>query len=133
MITAIKISKVEARRDKDEDVAGLNINISVDSVSVAAGETSIGFTYIASYLEGVGELKMSGTITTREDAKLTKEITEKWGKDKKLPDAFAELVLNAVNYACGTNGTLVVRAINLSPPIVPPRITLGPQQGGKNA
>ncbi len=41
----------------------------------------------------------------------------------------AELVLNAINYACGTNGTLVVRAINLSPPIVPPRIQLGPQQG----
>ena len=41
MITAIKISKVEARRDKDEDVAGLNINISVDSVSVAAGNVSV--------------------------------------------------------------------------------------------
>ncbi len=127
MITGIKISKVEAHRDKDDEVAGLNINISVDSVSAKGGDLTIGFSYSATYAEGVGELKVGGAITAKEDAKLTREITEKWEKEKKLPDAFAEVVLNAINYACGTNGTLVVRAVNLSPPIVPPRIQLGPQ------
>lgn len=129
MITGIKITKAEARRDKDDEVAGLNINISVEKVEVKGGEVSIGFAYTATYLEGVGELKMAGSVTSREDAKLAKEISDRWGKDKRLPDAYAELVLNAINYACGTNGTLVVRAINLSPPIVPPRIQLGPLQG----
>lgn len=127
MITGIKIGKVEARRDKDDEVAGLNINIGVESVSAKAGEITIAFSYSASYLEGVGELKMTGTVTSKEDAKLTKEITDRWEKDKKLPENYAEIILNAVNYACGTNGTLVVRAINLAPPIVPPRIQLGPQ------
>ena len=130
MITGIKLTKVEARRDKDDEVAGLNINISVDSVAVKAGEVAIGFSYSVTYSEGVGELKVGGTISAREDAKLTREISDKWDKEKKLPDAFAELVLNAINYACGTNGTLVVRAVNLSPPIVPPRIQLGQQQQG---
>jgi len=127
MITGIKISKVEAKRDKDDEVAGLNINIGVDSVSAKGGDITIAFNYSATYLEGVGELKMTGVVTSKEDGKLAKEITEKWEKEKKLPDNYAELVLNAVNYACGTNGTLVVRAINLAPPIVPPRIQLGPQ------
>ncbi len=133
MITGIKITKAEASRASDNEVAGLNINIGVDKVAVKGGDVTIDFNYAATYMEGVGELKMVGVLTSKEDAKLAKEIGERWAKDKKLPDAYAELVLNAVNYACGTNGTLVVRAVNLSPPIVPPRIQLGPQQpaGGK--
>lgn len=131
MITAIKLTKAEARRDKDDEVAGLNINISVESVSAKGTEVVIGFSYSAAYLDGVGELKMGGSITSKEDTKLVKEINDRWEKEKKLPDAYAEMILNAINYACGTNGTLVVRAINLSPPIVPPRIQLGSQEGGK--
>ncbi len=127
MITGIKISKVEAKRDKDDEVAGLNINIGIDAVNVKGGEVSIAFNYVASYMEGVGELRMNGTVMSKEEAKFAKEIADTWEKSKKLPDSYAELVLNAVNYACGTNGTLVVRAINLAPPIVPPRIQLGPQ------
>jgi len=67
---------------------------------------------------------MKGVIIAKEDAKLTREITEKWEKEKKLHDGFAEIILNAINYACGTNGVFVVRPVNLSPPIVPPRIQL---------
>ena|SRR3989338_6642421 len=132
MITAIRIDKAEARRDKDGEVAGLNINISVESVKVSAGEVTIGFSYAATYSEGIGELKMSGTITAKEDAKLLSDITKRWESSKRLPDAFAENVLNAINYACGTNGVLVVRAVNLSPPIVPPKIQIG-SAGGKSS
>jgi len=128
MITGIKITKVEAVRNSDLEVAGLNINIGVDKVSAKGADVSIEFNYAATYLDTVGELKMSGVLSSKEDLKLAKEIVDKWGKEKKLPDSYAELVLNAINYACGTNGTLVVRAVNLSPPIVPPRIQLGPQQ-----
>ncbi|VVB98510.1 Uncharacterised protein [uncultured archaeon] len=129
MITGIKITKVEAHRDKDDDMTGLNVNIGIDNVTVKAGETTIEFNYAATYLEGVGELKMIGSITAREDTKLTSEIEARWKKEKKLPDLFAEITLNAINYACGTNGVFVVRPVNLSPPIVPPRIQLGPQGG----
>jgi hypothetical protein len=135
MITGIKITHVEAHRDKDEDISGLNVNIGIDTVSVKAGDTYITFNYAASYNEGVGELKMKGIIIAKEDAKLTKEVEAKWEKEKKLPDDFAENILNAINYTCGTNGTLVVRPVNLSPPIIPPRIQLGgqgaAQSGGK--
>jgi len=134
MITGIKIAKAEAHRDSDNEVAGLNINIGVDTVTAKGGDVTIGFSYSATYLEGVGELKMGGTLMAKEDAKIAKEIGDRWAKEKKLPDGFAEVVLNAINYACGTNGTLVVRAVNLSPPIVPPRIQLGPQPtDGKRA
>ena len=130
MITGIRITSVEAKRDKDIDMTGLNVNIGKDNVTVAAGETKIEFNYAVDYAEGVGTLKMKGSITAREDDKLTKEIKDRWAKDKKLPDTFAEIILNAINYACGTNGVFVVRPVNLSPPIIPPRIQLG-EQGKK--
>lgn len=132
MITGIKISKVEAHRDKEQDITGLNVNIGIDTVSVKGGEIHIAFNYKADYQEAIGELSMSGAIIAREDARLTKEVEARWTKEKKLPDAFAEIVLNAINYTCGTNGTFVVRPVNLSPPIVPPRIQLGPEGGAQS-
>ena len=125
MITGIKITRVEAHRDKDEDMTGLNVNIGIDGVAVKAGEVIIDFNYAVTYSEGVGELKMKGSITSKEDAKLSKDIETRWNGEKKLPDLYAEIILNAINYACGTNGVFVVRPVNLSPPIVPPRIQLG--------
>ncbi len=131
MITGIKISKVEAERKKDDEISGLNVNISVDAVAVKGADVNIKFNYAVTYAEDVGELKMQGEVTSREDARMSKEIAERWANEKRLPDAFAELVLNAINYACGTNGVLVVRSVNLSPPIMPPRIQVGPQPPAK--
>ena len=64
MITGIKIVKVEARRDKDEDMTGLNVNIGLDAVAVVNGEVAISFNYSVIYTEGVGEINMKGTITS---------------------------------------------------------------------
>ena len=73
----------------------------------------------------VGVLRMSGALLSHEDAKSAKDISAGWTADRRLPDAFSELVLNAINFTCGTNGVLVVRPVNLAPPMVPPRIQLG--------
>lgn len=122
MITNMKISAVEAKRAKDAEIKGLGINIGLDDVAVSGGEVLVKFTYTADYQEGVGSLVIKGELTAKEENKLAKEIDDKWKKERKLPDGFAEVVLNNVNYACAANGTLVVRAVNLSPPMIPPRI-----------
>lgn len=122
MITNMRINHVEAKRMKDGEIKGLGINIALDDVKVIGGEVAIKYTYTADYQEGVGLLTIQGELFAKEDSKLSKEIEDRWKKEKKLPDMFAEAVLNNVNYACGANGTLVVRAVNLSPPMIPPRI-----------
>ena len=124
MITGIRIDKVEASRDKNEDVKGLDVNIGIDEVKMTGQEAEIKFTYTATYQEGVGILKMNGALLAHEDEKTAKEIEASWKKDKRLPDDFSEMVLNAVNFTCGTNGVLVVRPVNLAPPMIPPRIQL---------
>ena len=124
MITGGKITSVEAKRESDEPITGLSINIALDNVTVKGSEVEIKYTYTANYESKVGMLKIIGVLNAKEDGKLAREIGDLWTKQKRLPDQFAEIVLNTVNFTCGTNGTLVVRAVNLSPPMIPPKIEL---------
>lgn len=125
MINGIRINKAEGNRESDGETSGLKIDIKLDKVEVKGQEITMDFSYTANYLEKVGTLKMEGTISAVEDAKLAKEVEERWKKEKRLPDKFAELILNTINYACSTNGVLVARVVGLSPPIVPPKIAVG--------
>ncbi len=137
MIVGGKIMSVEAKRNNDSEVRGLDINIAVDDVKAEGENVEVHYTYSATYQENVGSLKITGVLNAKEDPKVAKEIVDTWKKEKRLPDQFAEIVLNTVNFTCGTNGTLVVRPVNLSPPMIPPRIQIakggaaGKQQGAK--
>ncbi len=134
MIVSGKINSVEARRDSDEPMVGLSINITMDDVKVNGKRVEVYYTYAAKYDKDVGMLKMSGVLYANEEEKLSKKIKERWEKDKKLPEEFAEIILNTVNFTCSTNGILAVRVVNLSPPMMPPRITIGKgeESTGKN-
>ena len=122
MITGGKIFSVEAKRNNEDPIVGLSINIAIDDVANEGNDLEIKYTYTADYAKNVGTLKITGSINASEEH--AREIMLSWKKDKKLPEDFAEVVLNTINFTCGTNGTLVVRPINLSPPMVPPRIEI---------
>jgi len=124
MITGGKIDKVEAVRKNDGPISGLSINIGLDDVRVKGAEVSINYTYTVTYADNIGELKISGVMYAKEEATKSKEIEKSWKAGKKLPDDFAEVVLNTINFTCGSNGTLVVRPVNLSPPMIPPKIEI---------
>ena len=53
-----------------------------------------------------------------------KEIVDTWKKSKRIPDAYASVVLSAVNYSGSANGTLVARVLGLTAPLIPPKIQL---------
>jgi len=122
MITGGKIVFVEAKRDKEGAVNGLDINIGLDDVAVKGDEVTIQYTFIVAYGDKVGHLKMNGVLYASEDRSKAKEIEEMWKKSKRLPADFAELVLNTINYTCGVNGTFVVQPVRLTPPMQLPRV-----------
>ncbi|MBM3229122.1 hypothetical protein FJZ26_01715 [Candidatus Parvarchaeota archaeon] len=124
MITGGTIDYVEAKRDKEDNIAGIGIDIQIQEVSVNGKNVKLKYTYIVKYESGVGTLKMSGTLSAEEEPKKAKEIDDTYKKTKKLPDDFAEVVLNSINFTCGTNGIFVIRPLNLTPPMVPPRIEI---------
>ncbi|OIO21249.1 hypothetical protein COV61_04840 [Candidatus Micrarchaeota archaeon CG11_big_fil_rev_8_21_14_0_20_47_5] len=133
MIVNGKITSVEARRDSDAQMSGLSVNISMDGVKVEGKRVEVSYTYIATYDEKVGELKLKGVLYANEEEKAAKKIKERWEKEKKLPEEFAEVVINTINFTCSTNGIFATRVVNLAPPMVPPRISIGKGGGNEGA
>ncbi len=124
MIVGGKIDSVEAIKKSEDALKGLNINIVMEDVKVKGENVEMTYTYTVTYDEGIGELKMKGVLYAKEEKKFAKEIEDEWKKSKKLPDSYAEGILNAINYNGSANGTMVARVLNLSPPLIPPRIQL---------
>jgi len=131
MITGGKIVYAEAKRDKEGPVEGLSINIGVDDVAVRGDEITIQYTFVVDYLDKIGKLKMMGVLYASEEKNKAKEIEETWKKSKKLPEDFAEVVLNTINYTCGVNGTFVVQPVRLTPPMQLPRVRVEMAPEGK--
>jgi hypothetical protein len=125
MITGGKIVYVEAKRDREGAVEGLSLNIGIDDVAVKGDAVTIQYTFQAIYGDKIGHLKINGMLYASEDKSKAKEIEDTWKKSKKLPDDFAEMVLNTINYTCSVNGTFVVQPVRLSPPMQLPLVKVG--------
>ncbi|HLC69228.1 MAG TPA: hypothetical protein VJH24_05285 [Candidatus Bilamarchaeaceae archaeon] len=128
MIVGGRIDEIEGKRLSDENMKGLSINITIEDVKADGENVEIAYTYTATYGDKLGHIKLKGTLLAKEDKKLVKDIKGEWEKNKKLPDSYAESVLNVVNYSGSANGTLVARVLNLSAPLIPPRIQLSPKK-----
>lgn len=124
MIVGNRVTKLEAAREKQEPRKGLNFKINIKDAKVTAKRVDVTYEYSALYTEDVGYIKLEGVITAEEDKKLLDEIKKEWTDKQRLPQSYAEIILNAINYFGGINGVLAARVVNLSPPIVPPRFSL---------
>lgn len=123
-IVGERIREISGNKAKYEAIKGLSMNISVDDVRVTGKEVELDYTYIANYDENVGKLQIKGTIMANEEDALAKKVAEEWKKNKRLPEEYMTIILSAVNYSGSANGTLLARVLNLSAPLIPPRIQL---------
>ena len=128
LIVGNRVTRIEATRDKRESRKGLNFKINIKDVVVNTKKIEITYDYTAEYTEDVGHITMEGVITAEEQKSLLDEVKKEWADKKKLPESYAEVILNAINYFGGINGVLAARIVNLSPPIVPPRFTLSKKE-----
>ena len=122
MIIGIKNTDVESHRYKDDPITGLTMNVNLHEVKVSGENVQVRFSYLVFYDQGIGMLRVDGTLYAKEDTKGAKAIAEAWKEDRKLPSEFAEAVINTINYSSGTEGTFFTRPLNLAPPILPPKI-----------
>ena len=67
MITGGRITSVEAKREKDGDIRGLDINIAVDEVSADGENVEVKYTYTATYQENIVSLRITGVLLAKED------------------------------------------------------------------
>ncbi len=132
-ISGMRIVKAEITRDKNEMPSGIGINMAITDLKEEGGLIEIHFTYKADYADKVGNLQMTGILFVEDEKKARDEILKGWKTKKRLEDAFAEEVLNNINFACGAHGTLMARVVNLQPPLIPPRIRLEKSGAGASA
>lgn len=127
MITGGRIDEVEGKKiGESNTITNLNIDIALNEVKINGINLEVSYTYTALYGKDKNSthLTIKGAIFAEEDKKLVKEIEDEWKKAKKLPEAYAEVVINAINYTGIANGTLLARLLNVAPPLIPPRIQL---------
>ncbi|MGB9635425.1 MAG: hypothetical protein ACP5H8_03865 [Candidatus Micrarchaeia archaeon] len=125
----VRLNYVEAKRDKDSLISGINININIEDVKSAKENLMIDFTYSVSYAEDVGHLKVSGTVYAKDTITNVKKVEDGWRMEKRLPNEIAQPLLNLINFSAGVNGVFVARAVNLAPPLIPPRIEITTKGG----
>ncbi|MGI0141571.1 MAG: hypothetical protein ACREBF_02900 [Candidatus Micrarchaeales archaeon] len=140
MISGLRISHVEAKRDSEEMITNMKFNINFDNVKVENDTVHVEFTFVANYEGGepskakeVGMLKIMGTIMSKENKKDTDEISSVWKNKKTLPIGFAESVINLLNFECGARGTLLASSIGLLAPLPLSRAKLQEQPAGNTA
>ena len=129
MIVGERILEVTGNKVPQTPIKGLNINIQLEKVEQNKDKNlEITYVYTADYKDDVGQIKIKGLLIAKEEDKLSKEVVASWKKNKKIPDDYATVVLSAVNYSGSANGTLLARVLNLTAPLIPPKIQLGKPQ-----
>ena len=124
MIIGERILEISGNKHSQENIQGLSINIALDDVHLNDDTLEITYTYTANYENKIGLLTIKGMLMAKEESKLSNEVAAMWKKNKKIPEAYAETVLSAINYSGSANGTLVARVLGLTAPLIPPRIQL---------
>lgn len=131
MISGGKILQLIGDRNKDKDgatVEGINFSINVDDMRFEKDRVVIRYAHTTTYSPDLATIKVVGELYVQNEPKV-KEIEEQWKKTKQLPPAFAEEVLNAINYSASTVGTLMAFGLNIRAPLSLPAARLAPASG----
>jgi hypothetical protein len=127
IVTGGRIVAVEAKRDKPEVPNGMSMNVNVEDVSANKDEITVQFVFSVVYNEGVGHIKITGVMHAKDDPKAAKEIAKAWKDNKKVPDDFAEVLMNYVSYAGAIAGTFFSQPLGLNAPLMLMPIRVKPQ------
>jgi hypothetical protein len=135
MITGNIVRNVDAERIADESITNMKFNINFEDVKVTGENVDVAYLFSTSYVstqgkseKEVGTLKIKGNIKTKENKSAAEEIDKTWKDKKTLPTAFAEDVINFLNFECGSRGVLLASSIGMPSPLPLSRAKLEPTQ-----
>ncbi len=79
---------------------------------------AIEFRFKTAYEPKIGEIVMEGEVLYQTDK--TKDVINRWKKEKKMEEGLATEILNAIFRKCLTQAIAVAHELRLPPPIVFP-------------
>ncbi|HLC68917.1 MAG TPA: hypothetical protein VJH24_03680 [Candidatus Bilamarchaeaceae archaeon] len=128
MIIGGKVTGVEVKKNVERVPRTFNFDIKLKDVETNGEEVEVTYYYTVQYENNAGHIRMEGVLVTKEKEEMVRSIQSEWKKTKTLPPAYAEMILSAITYGGGSNGTLLATVVNLPPPLMPPRIQVGKEQ-----
>jgi hypothetical protein len=122
----IRFYKVEAESSRDGEFTSVAVNLDINGMKVDGSGLRIDFSYAVDYKPGVARLKFHGYTTVGGTRTELDKIEKEWKKDKTIPSSLAEPLINIITFNAETNGVLVAKAINIVPPLLAPKLEIGP-------
>jgi hypothetical protein len=124
MIVGDRISKIDAQINPNTAFSGFKIDIKMgDARREGKDRLLVDYIYTLDY-EKMGKIVISGTVIEADEQKIPK-LEETWRKEKKLPNEYLEELLNIINFLGSAHGTIIARVLNVRPPIIPPKLSIG--------
>ncbi len=128
----ILLKETSAKQKTLGPVQGMDVNINLDKLKITGNTILVDFTYKVVYLPNVGNLLFKGTVAFSDEPKNILEYKKQWKKTKLFQQDVMEPLMNLINITSMTNGVLVTRAVNLAPPMVPPKLEVNLGKRRKN-
>ncbi len=132
-VLGLKFTKLSVEtKNPAKGKISVNHNISVTDVDKSelflgtAKQTvlKVDFKFTADYEPKIANILIEGSLTFYEKPEVIKETVEKWKKDKKMPDAVINEVLNTIVTKSNIEALILAREVNLPSPIQLPKVSV---------
>ncbi len=132
-VIRVNLNKVNAERTLGAKVDQVSIKNNVSLKDVEAMDfdkdgkkgLKFGFTFDCNYEPELGKIEVAGQVFYVEEAKLVDEIKESWDKDKRVPTAVMEQIINAALHKGNIQAIKTAEDVNLPSPLPLPKVAKG--------
>ncbi len=128
-----RIVKLEAEKLNDGEISKFETSFNLSDVTLDKDVLKISYTTKMTYHVEIASMSVTGEVFYKDDEKKLKQVYEDFKKDHRLPNEMVEEVIQAINFASGSVGTLGAFAIGVSAPLNMPRPKLSSPQGNSNS
>jgi hypothetical protein len=125
-IKGIRFYKVDAESIKDEFFTTIGVNLDLREMSFDGEGLRIDFTYSVDYKPSVAHLSLNGYVLLSGSGSDLERLENQWRTDRTLPKDVAESLINVITFNAETNGVFIAKTIGIVPPLIAPKIEIGP-------
>ncbi|VVB57098.1 Uncharacterised protein [uncultured archaeon] len=126
MITGIVINEVNAKVVRRQPIESFETKIQVQGASFTENAIAVGFRWDVLYAPNISYLSMEGVVSLAEAPERIQQVMAQWQKEGSIPPEMVQELTNGINHYCTLNSALVVRPLDLLPPIHVPIVGTQP-------
>lgn len=126
MISGITIDSVDAKIYSRGRVESFNNEFRVQGAEFGEDFVEVTYVWDMIYSPDVGYLKLSGKAKYSDKKEKIASLRKIWESKGKIPQDFVQEITNGVNYFCTLNSVLLMRPMDVSPPISVPVVKSTP-------